>query len=420
MTDKNNIYNEEYLSGKSLDFPELPHIEGLQASSLSAGLYNDINRDDLMLFTLPQNSIFSAVYTKSKVCSECIKWNNNQKIKNIRALFVNTKNANTLTGKQGYSSINELADELSKKLKFKKNELLFSSTGVIGEKFPLDKIKNKIQELTENLGSMNKLKWIKSARAIMTTDTIPKMTYSQFKINKQICSISGIAKGSGMVFPNMGTMLGFIFTDIKISQKLLGKALKENLYSTFNAISVDGDTSTNDMVIVFSTQKGKNKIINKINSKEFIDFKKNLHEVMLNLSKQIVMDGEGAKKFIEINVSKAKNENSAKKIAFTIANSQLVKTAIAGEDPNWGRILMAAGKSGENIKVNKINLKIGNFIIFSNGIINKNYKEEDVKKYMKNKFLNIEISIGTGNKTFKAYTCDLTHDYISINADYRN
>ena len=389
MTDKNNIYNEEYLSGKSLDFPELPHIEGLQASSLSANLYNDINRDDLTLFTLPQNSIFSAVYTKSKVCSECIKWNNNQKIKNIRALFVNTKNANTLTGKQGYSSINELADELSKKLKFKKNELLFSSTGVIGEKFPLDKIKNKIQELTENLGSMNKLKWIKSARAIMTTDTTPKMTYSQFKINKQICSISGIAKGSGMVFPNMGTMLGFIFTDIKISQKLLGNALKENLYSTFNAISVDGDTSTNDMVIVFSTQMANNKIINKINSKE-------------------------------INVSKAKSENSAKKIAFTIANSQLVKTAIAGEDPNWGRILMAVGKSGENIKANKVNLKIGNYIIFSNGIINKNYKEEDVKKYMKNKFLNIEISIGTGNKTFKAYTCDLTHDYISINADYRN
>ena len=254
----------------------------------------------------------------------------------------------------------------------------------------------------------------------MTTDTICKMAYESFPIGGKEVSISGIAKGSGMIFPNMGTMFGFIFTDANISSAVLNYLLKKNVEDTFNAITVDGDTSTNDMVLLFSTNKSKNKIITKKDSKEAKIFEKKLHSTMLNLAKQVAIDGEGAKKFITINIKNSKNKNLAKIIGFSIANSPLVKTAIAAGDPNWGRIIMAVGKADPNINKDKISLKIGGFLIFKNGEIAKNYKEAEVKNCMQEKDIVIDVDMGSGKGNFSVYTCDLTQEYISINADYRS
>jgi glutamate N-acetyltransferase/amino-acid N-acetyltransferase len=232
--------------------------------------------------------------------------------------------------------------------------------------------------------------------------------------------IYGIAKGSGMIFPNMATTLGYIFTDADLSNEILIKLLKKNIDTTFNAITCDGDTSTNDMVSIFSTAKVKNPIINNINDKKIVSFDKALHSVLLNLSKRIVVDGEGASKFITVNVVKSKNDKDAKKIAFSIANSNLVKTAIAGEDPNWGRIIMAIGKSNVDIDLKELTVQFGKIKIIEKGELVKNYKESDVAIYMKSQSIDISINLNMGLKNFTAYTMDLTKKYIDINADYRS
>ena len=305
-------------------------------------------------------------------------------------------------------------------MKFNFLNKIFGSTGVIGERFPIQKIRKAIPKLIQKNKISSATNWLNAAKAIMTTDTIPKLSKNYFFLNKKKISIAGIAKGSGMIFPNMGTMLGFIFTDLNISNQLLKLALKNNLDKTFNAVSVDGDTSTNDMVLLFSTEKAKNKKIISSKTKEFKLFQNKLHQVMLSLAKQITIDGEGASKFIEINVLGAQNDKDAKETAFSVANSQLFKTAIAGEDPNWGRILMAIGKSNSSVNINKIDLKLGDQIVFKQGNISKNYKEKQATKYMKGTKIKIFIDLNLGRSEFKAYTCDLTHKYISINADYRN
>ena len=261
---------------------------------------------------------------------------------------------------------------------------------------------------------------MKAALGIMTSDLKPKLAMEECKIGNKNVKIYGIAKGSGMIFPNMATTLGYIFTDADLSNDILTKLLKKNIDTTFNAITCDGDTSTNDMVSIFSTGKVKNSIINNINDKKIASFDKALNAVLLNLSKRIVADGEGASKFITINVIKSKNEKDAKKIAFSIANSNLVKTAIAGEDPNWGRIIMAIGKSGVNIDLKKLLIKFGTIKIIEKGHLVKNYKESDVANYMKNKSIDISINLNMGLKNFTAYTMDLTKKYIEINADYRS
>jgi glutamate N-acetyltransferase/amino-acid N-acetyltransferase len=223
-----------------------------------------------------------------------------------------------------------------------------------------------------------------------------------------------------MIAPNMATMLSFIFTDANIPSVFLKAILKKTMVTTFNSITVDGDTSTNDMVGIFATGKAKNSKIYNVLDPKLQDFEKALHRLCLNLAKQIVVDGEGAKKFITINVIGARSSSMAKNIGFAVANSPLVKTAIAGEDPNWGRIIMAVGKSGENIVANKIQLKIGNYLVAEQGRVEKNYVEKDVKEYMKWDSINIEVNLNLGNAEHKVYTCDFTHDYININADYRN
>ena len=298
---------------------------------------------------------------------------------------------------------------------------MFGCTGTIGETFPVNQITSKIPDLIKKIKyTQNKLIWIKAALGIMTTDTQPKIAMEECYIGKSLIKIYGIAKGSGMICPNMATTLGYIFTDADLSNDTLNKLLKKNINNTFNAITCDGDTSTNDMVSIFSTGKADHVKIKNFNDKKLKDFDNSLNKVLLNLAKRVVADGEGATKFISINVTDVKNEIDAKKIAFSIANSPLVKTAIAGEDPNWGRIVMAIGKSQAQIKINKLGIKFGKISIVHKGKIDKFYNESDAIKYMKNSDIEINVSIGGGNKHFTAYTMDLTKKYIEINADYRS
>jgi glutamate N-acetyltransferase / amino-acid N-acetyltransferase len=427
-----NFMNTQALKSKMQDFQDLEHIDGVSISTVCANLYSK-PRDDLVMFYFRDGANYASVYTQSKIVSENIKWNLGIKCKKIKSLLINTRNANAFTGPEGYKALKEIAEEISIQLSKKQNEdedhpkkilgneILFGCTGTIGEKYPTEKIKKNIPELIKKIKyTQNKLIWMKAALGIMTTDLKPKLTMEECKIGNKKIKIYGIAKGSGMIFPNMATTLGYIFTDADLSNDILSKLLKKNINTTFNAITCDGDTSTNDMVSIFSTGKIKNSMINNISDKRIKSFDKALHSVLLNLSKRIVADGEGATKFITINVIKSKSENDAKKIAFSIANSNLVKTAIAGEDPNWGRIIMAIGKSGININLDKLSINFSNIKIIEKGKIFKNYKESEVANYMKGSAINISINLNLGTKNFTAYTMDLTKKYIEINADYRS
>ena len=427
-----NFINTQALKSKMNDFQDLDHIDGISISTICANLYEK-PRDDLVMFYFRDGANYASVYTQSKIVSENIKWNLNIKSKKIKSLIVNTRNANAFTGLDGYKGLKEIAEEtatqLSKKQnededhpkKILSNEVLFGCTGTIGEKYPTKKIKSNIPKLIQKIRyTQNKLIWMKAALGIMTTDLKPKLAMEECEIGNKKVKIYGIAKGSGMIFPNMATTLGYIFTDANLSNDILSKLLKKNIDTTFNAITCDGDTSTNDMVSIFSTGKIKNSIINNINDKKIKPFDAALHSVLLNLSKRIVADGEGASKFITINITKSKNDNDAKKIAFSIANSKLVKTAIAGEDPNWGRIIMAIGKSGVNINIKKLSINFGNIKIVDRGQLVHNYKEDEVANYMKNQMIDISINLNMGLKKFTAYTMDLTKKYIEINADYRS
>ena len=424
-----NFLSSNKRTSKMGDFQELKHIEGLHVSAVSADLYKN-GRDDLSLFYFPEGSNYAVAYTQNSIVSESISWNRENTKNNIKALVVNTKNANTFTGQQGLTSLDDIAKTLIESLKkfenennyekTKKKDILFASTGVIGEKFPVEKIKENISELVSNLRiNQNKLIWLKVASAIMTTDTKPKVAYSEIRLGDKIVRIAGIAKGSGMIAPNLATMFSFIFTDADISSVVLNKYLNKVLSNTFNAITVDSDTSTNDMVAIFATKKVKNKKLNTISSKEALKFEKALRTVCLELAKQIVVDGEGAKKFITIKITNSETTERAKKIAFSIANSPLIKTAIAGEDPNWGRILMGVGKSGEKIDPKKIIIKLGEFIVAENGKISENHNEEKLQTYMKSDSIFIEVDLKQGQEQYECYTCDFTHDYIDINAQYR-
>ena len=427
-----NFFNSKDKNSKLGDFQDLEHLDGLSISTTSANLYGT-KRDDLVLFYFRNGANHASVYTQSKLISENIKWNLNIKSKKIKCLLVNARNANTFTGKNGYKGLKILAENLSEFLtekqkideekpeKIKTSEILFGCTGTIGESFPTDKIRFCIPDLIEKIKyTQNKYIWMKAAMGMMTTDLKPKLAMEECKIGNKIIKIYGVAKGSGMIYPNMATTLGYIFTDADISSKILKQLLKKNIGTTFNAVSCDGDTSTNDMLSIFATGKAKNIEIKNINDHRLDEFNNSLHSVLLNLAKRIAADGEGASKFITINTLNCKTEDDAKKISFSVANSPLVKTAIAGEDPNWGRIIMAIGKANANINPNKISIKIGPFKIIEKGQIHNSYKETDVSNYMKDEKIDIYIDLGLGKKNFVAYTMDLTKKYIEINSDYRS
>ena len=428
-----NFLNDKSKLSKMGEFQSLKKIEGLEISSISADLYGD-GRDDLALFYFNKGANYATLTTSNSITSEFIPWNNNSHKKIIKGLLVNTKNANTFTGKQGKESIDILAKNLSRILTIKESksqkgtsetvkikDLIFASTGVIGEEFPVDQIKDRLPELVEKLRTdQNKMYWLKIASAIMTTDTKPKVAYEEIIVGDELIRICGIAKGSGMIAPNLATMLSFIFTNADINSNLLKTLLKRAVANSFNAITVDSDQSTNDMVSIFSTRTLKIGQNLSLNDKVLQKFELALKKLCLNLAKQVVVDGEGAKKFLTINVINAKSLGSAKNIAFSVANSPLVKTAVAGEDPNWGRIVMGIGKSGEIIDIKKLKVKIGNFVVAENGKVSESYDEKKLKEYMEWDSVEVEINLKMGNDAFKCYTCDFTHDYIDINADYRN
>jgi len=415
-----------------MEFQDLDHIDGVSISAVSANLYNS-PRDDLVMFYFRDGANYASVYTQSKVISENIKWNLSQKVKKIFSLIVNTRNANCFTGKQGYKSLEKIAELASLKLtekqkededypkKIKSKEIIFGCTGTIGETFPEEKISSKLQELINKIKyTQNKYIWMKAALGIMTTDTQPKMAMEECSIGNSEIKIFGVAKGSGMIQPNMATTLAYVFTDADIPNDILKKLLKKNISNTFNAISCDSDTSTNDMVSIFSTGKSKHPKINNINDEKIENFDIALNKVLLNLAKRVVADGEGASKFITIDIQGCKNENDAKKIGFSIANSPLVKTAISGEDANWGRIIMAIGKAGVQINFEKLSIRFANISVVQNGKLNPNYNEEEVSDYMKGDSIDINIDISSGSKSFKVYTMDLTKKYVEINGEYRS
>jgi glutamate N-acetyltransferase/amino-acid N-acetyltransferase len=426
-----------FLSSKSkntrmIDFQDLDHIDGLSISVGSANLYNN-NRDDLSLFYFRDGANHASVYTQSKIISENIKWNLNQKCKKVYSLLVNTRNANAFTGKQGYESLKKISNQISAGLTEKQQldednpkkilpkEVMFGCTGTIGEQFPCEKIINQIPSLISKIKyTQNKFIWMKAALSIMTTDTKPKLAMEECKIGNHKIKIYGIAKGSGMIHPNMATTLAYIFTDAKLPNDVLGKLLKRNISTTFNAITCDGDTSTNDMVSIFASGKAENSLITNFNDKKLKNFDIALNNVLLSLAKRVVSDGEGSSKFITINIKKCKSENEAKLIAFSIANSPLVKTAIAGEDPNWGRIIMAIGKAGPKINLRKLTIKFGELKIVRDGKLHQSYDEKKTSEYMKSENINFDIEIFTGTKSFTVYTMDFTKKYIDINADYRS
>ena len=367
--------------------------------------------DDLLIIIFDQIVDVACKYSLTTMPAAPLIWDKKNNIGNCKALIVNSGNANAHTGKQGLKNINKYTDKLAKFLKCSIKDILVSSTGVIGEQLDPNKICKKIKLLPIS----NKKKLVDAARSIWTTDTFVKTSIHNLKIGSQNIRIYGFGKGSGMINPNMGTMLAYIFIDCNISSQILKKLLSDNIQDTFNSITVDSDTSTSDTVMLFSNP------IKKINmQKNYHKISNTVNKVMKELSMKIITDGEGLQKLIKVNVVKAKNKTQSKKIAFSIANSPLVKTAIAGEDANWGRIVMAIGKTQEKIRQEKTSIKFGNNILAINGERNKNINLLTVDKYMKNQVIDIEVNLGLGTASSAVFGNDLNNEYIRINADYRS
>ena len=390
-------------------------IPGINIYTYSANLYKN-SRLDVLFFLFDDEFNIAEVFTQSKTRSITLDWNEkNLKKGKVKAIIINAGNANTFTGDAGAKAMHKLVNFISQKFDILSNKIFVASTGVIGEPFPFKKIINAVSKFDK----AKKSNWLNAAKAIMTTDTFPKVSEASAMIDGKKVLIKGIAKGSGMIAPNMATMLGFIFTDANINRSVLQSILSEINEETFNTISVDGDESTNDTVMLISTNASKHKNIKNKNDRKLKDFVLKLKTIMGNLSEQIVRDGEGATKLVNISVSGAKNTNSAKSIARSVAQSPLVKTAIYGEDPNWGRIVMAIGKSREPINKKKLKIKIGSEIVAKNGTQSPAYNESKLKNYMKNDQIIISIDLGIGKGTAKMMTCDYSYDYVRINASYK-
>ena len=390
-------------------------FKGISVSSTHCGLKKN-KRLDLVLIKLEEPGFILGSFTKSKTPGEPIIWNKSIiKNKKVSAILINSGNANVFTGLAGKKAILDILNKLSLSLNVPKNEIYLASTGVIGEPLDSKKIIKKIPVLIKSLQN-EKLAWSEAADAITTTDTYSKY-HSETVSTKDSLFINGIAKGSGMIQPNMATMLGFIFTNFDILSKKIETEFKEIINKTFNSISVDGDTSTSDMVLLFSVKNKTKTIKTKKLQEKFLE---KLEILMTTLSHLIVKDGEGASKFITVEVIKAKNDKDARKVARSIINSPLIKTAMAGSDSNWGRIIMAIGKTDAEIFPEKISLSFGKYLILDQGnkFISKNVSK--INKYLKTNEIKINISLGLGRGSSKMWTCDLTKEYISINADYRS
>ncbi len=401
-------------------FPNLLPVPGVEIGAAAAGLRYR-GRPDLMLARLATGTAVAGVFTQSKMPAAPVEWCRQSLAASggtARALVVNAGNANAFTGARGDKAAIATATATAKIVGCAPNEVMLASTGVIGEPLDVSAFPKYLKRINEGLsGAM----WNEVATAITTTDTFPKGCSRIATIEGKTVVISGIAKGSGMIAPDMATMLGFIFTNAQISVGCLNEILKSATNASFNSTTVDGDTSTNDTVLAFATGKNANTtLIEDPNDIRLADFKIKFLEVAISLAQQIVRDGEGATKFVTVDVLGAESAQAAKTIGLSIANSPLVKTAIAGEDPNWGRIIMAVGKSGERADRDGLKLWIGDQLVAEKGVVSRKYSEEQAAVHMKGSEIGVRVDVGVGDGRATIWTCDLTHGYIDINADYRS
>lgn len=403
------------------EFIAMPAINGVEITT-GASQTRYKQRDDIALFKFAKGTRVAGVFTRSKTASASVVYGQQSLAAfghDARALFVNAGNANAFTGARGERDVESLCRVLAAHVNCAAEQVFTSSTGVIGEPMPIEQQLQTVDSIAQNWHH-DSASWQRAANAIMTTDTFAKGATRSTQIAGKKVTINGIAKGSGMIAPDMATMLGYIVTDANLPKDILQQCLKHYNQVTFNAITVDSDTSTSDTCLLFATGCADNARPESIDAPEIADFKQALHDVMQDLALQIVKDGEGATKLVQIDVDGAENDQAARNIAMSIANSPLVKTAIAGEDPNWGRIVMAVGKSGEMALRDQLQIKIGGVPITYAGQRIESYDESVVKQHMQQKNIDIQVSLGIGNGAFRVWTCDLTYDYIRINADYRS
>jgi len=398
--------------------PKLPPLAGVRLATVAAGIRYQ-QRTDVMLALLAPGTQVAGVFTKSRTASAPVLWcQSNLKQGSARCLVVNSGNANAFTGRVGFDDVTEIANSAAAIAGCRPSEVFMASTGVIGEPLPTSKITAVLQGLVEQGAAGN---WRAAADAIMTTDTYPKAVTATANIDGVKVTINGIAKGSGMIAPDMATMLSFVFTDANLPASVLQECLSAGVGPSFNAITVDSDTSTSDTLMLFATAKGaKHTPIAKASDRKLTDFRRKLDALLLDLALQVVRDGEGAEKLIRIDVTGAENDGAAKRIALSIANSPLVKTAIAGNDANWGRIVMAVGKAGEKADRDLLKISIGGQVLAEKGARAAKYNEAAATKAVSGREVAIAVELGLGNGTARVWTCDLTHGYIDINGSYRS
>lgn len=400
-------------------FPELPVIDGVRFAALEAGV-RYTGRTDVMLAELCEGSAVAGVFTRSSTRSAAVLDCQDKITLDLpgkAAILVNSGNSNAFTGQSGFDSVAEIAGAVAETMGIDQNRVFTASTGVIGEPLKWERITAKIGELNDALDASA---MEDAACAIMTTDTFPKGATTTADLDGTEIKIAGFAKGSGMIAPDMATMLCYIFTDTAISREVLQQCLWLDNASTFNCVTVDGDTSTSDTVLVSATGRADMEPITDFADPRVRAFRDALHEVMQDLAIQIARDGEGATKLIEVQVTGANANGPAHRVAMAIANSPLVKTAVAGEDPNWGRIVMAVGKAGERAERDRLTIWFGDILVAENGWVSPSYTEEAGAAYMKNDEIIIRDDLGLDNGTATVWSCDLTHGYITINADYRS
>jgi len=398
-------------------FPALPVVAGVRLAVGQSNIRYK-GRDDLLLAEFTSGTQAAGVLTRSKVVAAPIIWCQKALRKSkTRALVVNAGNANAFTGKGGMASVARVTSATASLLKCKSEEVLVASTGVIGEPLPDARITALLPTLTRSLHADG---WENAARAIMTTDTFLKVATRTARIGGRQVTINGIAKGSGMIAPDMATLLAFVFTDAKIPAGVLRALLREANEASFNSITVDGDTSTNDALLAFATGQAKHTAVKSAGAASLAGFKAALKSVLTDLAIQIVKDGEGAQKFVTIAIKGAKSDKAARKIGLTIANSPLVKTAIAGADANWGRIVAAAGRAGEQVVQDKIEVSVGGTLVARKGARVEGFNEAPVAAHMKGSDIRIALNLHLGKGSAVVYTCDLTHGYIDINGSYRS
>jgi glutamate N-acetyltransferase/amino-acid N-acetyltransferase len=393
------------------------NVSGFRATGLACGIKAN-GKPDLALIVSDTPAVAAGVFTKNRVRAPSVFWCESvlKKGRDFRAIIVNSGNANACTGPQGAAACRTVADRLARELSIRPENILMSSTGIIGVPLPTAKIADALQRAVRNL-SGKKSGWQNAATAIMTTDLVPKSAQVCKRIAGVPITLGGISKGSGMIHPNMATMLAYVCTDAVIDAPALKTALRLAVDKTFNSITVDGDTSTNDSLICLANGHAKNRAL-RPGTAAFAEFVAALTETCLSLACQIVQDGEGATKFVTVRVVRAKTPQDARKVADTVATSCLVKTALFGEDPNWGRILCAVGSSGASFNPQKVGIALNSLPLVKNGVPAGGTAKERLRKQMRNKIIRIDIDLNAGRAETEKYTCDLSYDYVRINAEY--